>query len=211
MKLLIKISEQVQNGEAEKVKELINEALSCKIPIKKILDNGLIEAMDVVGDKFRVHDIFLPEVLLAARAMQAGLNILEPLLVKSGLPALGKIVIGTVKGDMHDIGKNLVAILLKGAGFKVIDLGNDVSPEKFISTAESERANIIGMSALLTTTMSGMKTVIEQLKANTNLNKKVKIIVGGAAVSKEFANDIGADAYGFDGVNAVQKVKELLG
>jgi 5-methyltetrahydrofolate--homocysteine methyltransferase len=160
----------------------------------------------VVGERFKNHDMFLPEVLLAARAMYAGMDELKPLLLKEGIPTIGKVVIGSVHGDLHDIGKNLVGIMLKGAGFEVIDLGNDVPPEKFVETAEQEGASVIGMSALLTTTMSVMKNVVE-LIAERGL--EIKTIVGGAPVSRDFATDIGADSYGFDGINAVDEVKRL--
>jgi 5-methyltetrahydrofolate--homocysteine methyltransferase len=148
-------------------------------------------------------------VLLAAKAMYAGLDLLKPLLIQGGIPSLGKVVIGTIQGDLHDIGKNLVGIMLKGAGFDVIDLGNDVAPERFVETAEKEGAHVIGMSALLTTTMPGMKTVVD-LARERNLTGKVRIIVGGAPLSSDFARQIGADAYCFDGMNAVETVKSFL-
>ena len=166
--------------------------------------------MSVVGEKFKAHEIFLPDVLLAARAMYAGMDQLKPLLIKEGVPTIGKVVIGSVQGDLHDIGKNLVAIMLKGAGFEIIDLGNDVPPEKFVDTALENEASVIGMSALLTTTMPVMKKVVDLVK-DRNLSEKLKIIIGGAPLSEDYARQIGADAYGFDGMNAVDKVKGLLG
>jgi 5-methyltetrahydrofolate--homocysteine methyltransferase len=166
--------------------------------------------MNVVGEKFRLREIFLPEVLLAARAMYAGMELLRPLLIQEGIPVLGRVVIGTVRGDLHDIGKNLVGIMLKGAGFEVIDLGTDVHPERFVDAALAEDAPIIGMSALLTTTMPVMKEVVKLIRSR-GLQARMKTIVGGAAVSAEFANQIGADAYAFDAAKAVQRVKELMG
>jgi 5-methyltetrahydrofolate--homocysteine methyltransferase len=164
----------------------------------------------VVGKKYKAHEIFLPQVLLAAKAMHAGMDVLKPLFIKGGMPDRGKVVIGSVLGDLHDIGKNLVGIMLTGAGFKVIDLGVNVSPEKFIQTAIQEKAAIIGMSALLITTMPVMRRVVELLKQE-GLGGKIKIVVGGAPVSHEFAKEIGADAYSYDSTNAVEVVRELIG
>lgn len=208
MELLDNIAKNLEAGEDEKVLELTKAAIQQKLPPQDILDKGLIAGMNVVGERFKNHDIFLPEVLLAAKAMYAGMDELKPLLIKAGIPSIGKVVIGSVQGDLHDIGKNLVGIMLKGAGFEVIDLGSDVSPEKFIDTAEKEVACVIGMSALLTTTMSVMKQVVDLLDER-GLKDKVKTIVGGAPVSTDFAKEIGADAYGFDGINAVEKIKGL--
>lgn len=210
MELLDNIAKNLEAGEDEKVLELTKAAIQQKLPPQDILDKGLIAGMNVVGERFKNHDIFLPEVLLAAKAMYAGMDELKPLLIEEGIPSIGKVVIGSVQGDLHDIGKNLVGIMLKGAGFEVINLGSDVSPEKFIDTAEKEEAGVIGMSALLTTTMSVMKQVVELLDGR-GLKGKVKIIVGGAPVSADFAKEIGADAYGFDGINAVEKIKGLCG
>jgi 5-methyltetrahydrofolate--homocysteine methyltransferase len=208
--ILNQLSENLQKGENEKVAELTKQALKDKLNPKTILDDGLIAGMNIVGEKFKTHQIFLPHVLLAARAMYAGMDILKPLMIKEGIKTIGKVVIGSVKGDLHDIGKNLVGIMLKGAGFDVIDLGNDVPPEKFVETAKTEEADAIGISALLTTTMPGMKEVVELLKAE-NLYGKIKVIIGGAPVTKEFAAEIGADAYSYDGVNAVDTVKGFIG
>lgn len=209
MDILNQLSETLQKGEHEKVAELTNQALNDKLDPKTILDDGLIAGMNIVGEKFKTHQIFLPHVLLAARAMYAGMDILKPLMIKEGIKTIGKVVIGSIKGDLHDIGKNLVGIMLKGAGFDVIDLGNDVPPEKFVETARAEEADAIGMSALLTTTMPGMKDVIDLLKAE-NLYGKIKVVIGGAPVTREFAEDIGADAYAYDGVNAVDTVKGFI-
>ncbi len=210
MDIIKEISEQLQVGNSAAVADLTQSAISAQIAPKEILDRGLIAGMTIVGEKFKHHELFLPDVLLAAKAMNAGMNLLKPLLVKEGVPTIGRIVIGTVQGDLHDIGKNLVSILLKGAGFEVIDLGNDVAPEKFLDTAEREDAEIIGMSALLTTTMPVMKTVIEKARARGLYGKK-KFIIGGAPLSADYAREIGADAYCYDGVNAIDTVKKLLG
>ncbi len=209
MELLQSISQLLQAGDDEGVAELTKIAVEQNINPKKILDEGLIAGMNIVGELFRKHDIFLPEVLLSARAMYAGMNLLKPLFIKEGIPHLGKIVIGTVQGDLHDLGKNLVGIMLKGAGIEVIDLGKDVPPIKFIETAEKENASLIGMSALLTTTMPGMKTVIDLIEAK-GLKGKIKTIIGGAPVTEEYAKSIGADAYAFDASKSVELVKNLL-
>jgi 5-methyltetrahydrofolate--homocysteine methyltransferase len=208
--LLAGISEHLIRGDDEKVAELTGKAIEQKLPAKQILDDGLIAGMDIVGQRFKNHEIYLPEVLLAARAMYAGMGQLKPLLVKEGIPPIGKIVLGSVQGDLHDIGKNLVSIMLRGAGFEVIDLGADVAPQRFLEAAKSEDAPVIGMSALLTTTMPAMSKVVELLKRE-GLAEEVKTIVGGAPVSEAFANEIGADAYGFDAANAVERVKGLVG
>ena len=209
MDILHEISNFLQNGDDEKVAELTRQAIARKLLPKQILDTGLLAGMNVIGERFQAHEIFLPDVLLAAKAMSAAMDQLKPLLIKDGVPALGKVVLGTVKGDLHDIGKNLVGIMLKGAGFEVIDLGSDVPPERFVDTAASEDAAVIGLSALLTTTMPAMGGVVTLLKQR-GLAGKVKTIVGGAPVTREFAGEIGADAYGFDAANAVDGVKSLI-
>lgn len=206
MELLNQISFNLQSGFDETVVELTKEAVKKQILPSEILNDGLVAGMNVVGEKFKNHEIFLPDVLLAARAMNRAMEVLKPLLIKDGIPIKGKIVIGSVKDDLHDIGKNLVAILLKGAGFEVIDLGNDVPAEKFIRVAREEKADVIGMSALLTTTMPVMRKVVDMAK-DEGLYGKVKIMVGGAPVSKAFAQEIGADAYSYDGANAVETVE----
>jgi 5-methyltetrahydrofolate--homocysteine methyltransferase len=210
MEILQQIADSLRNGEDERVAELTQQALDAGLPVKEVLDNGLIGGMTVVGELFRNHDIFLPEVLLAARAMQRGVDILKPLLVGEGVPTAGTVVIGTARGDLHDIGKNLVGIMLKGAGFEVIDLGNDVSAERFVDTAVESGASVIGISALLTTTMTSMKGVVDLLQER-GLTGKIRTIIGGAPVSKDFAGEIGADAYGYDAANAVEQVKVLAG
>jgi 5-methyltetrahydrofolate--homocysteine methyltransferase len=209
MEILQEISEALQSGNGEKVAALTKQAVEKEILPKDVLDKGLIASMNIVGEKYRVHELFLPEVLLAAKAMYAGMDVLKPLFLKEGIPTLGKVVIGTVHGDVHDIGKNLVSIMLRGAGFDVIDLGKDVPPKKFVEVAKKEEAGVIGMSALLTTTMGVMKKVIDLLKKE-GLDGKIKTIVGGAPVSADFAEKIGADAYGYDSVNSVEGVKKLM-
>jgi len=210
MDILQQLSEQLQKGNAEQVAALTKEAISTRLDTRAILDDGLIAGMAVVGERFKVHEIFLPDVLLAARAMYAGLDLLKPLMIKEGIPTIGKVVIGTVRGDLHDIGKNLVGIMLKGAGFDVIDLGKDVPPEKFVDTAVSEEADIIGLSALLTTTMPVMQKVVD-LARERGIYGRTRIIVGGAPLSAEYARRIGADAYCFDGIKAVECVKGFVG
>jgi len=210
MDVLQQLSEYLQKGDDEKVFDLTKQAIDQNIPPEDILNKGLINGMNVIGEQFKNYKIFLPDVLMAAKAMHAGMNELKPLLIKAGVPSRGKVVIGTVHGDLHDIGKNLVGIMLKGAGFDIIDLGNDVPAEQFVMTAEKENAHVIGMSALLTTTMPAMKQVTDLLKEK-NLQNKIKTIVGGAPLSEESAIEMGADAYGFDASNAVIRVKALIG
>lgn len=209
MEVLKDISNHLQQGDDEQVLVLVKKVIEQGVPPTEILNNGLIAGMNVVGEKFKVHEIFLPDVLLAAKAMLAGMEELKPLLIQEGVPARGKIVIGTVQGDLHDIGKNLVAIMLKGAGFEVFDLGHDVAPARFIETAVTENADIIGLSALLTTTMPMMKEVVNLLKER-QLHNKIKIVIGGAPVTDEFAREIGADKYSYDASHAVDTVKALL-
>ena len=209
MEILAQIADGLQGGDDEQVRTLTQTALDRSIDASRILEDGLIAGMQVVGDRFRDHEIFLPDVLLAARAMNAGLDLLQPLLGESDTHSRGKVVIGTVKGDLHDIGKNLVGIMLSGAGFEVIDLGKDVAPEQFVEAARDSGAGVIGMSALLTTTMPAMKEVVRLLRSE-GLSDSVRTIVGGAPVTEEYARDIGADAYGFDAANAVERVRELL-
>ena len=203
------IADSLLRGDDESVAELTRRALEQGRAAKQILDAGLIAGMATVGERFKAHEIFLPEVLLAARAMYAGMDQLKPLLTKEGIPSIGTVVLGTVQGDLHDIGKNLVGILLRGAGFEVVDVGTDVAPERFVRTAREHDAPVIGMSALLTTTMPAMGQVVELVKEE-GLAGKVKILVGGAPVSQKFADEIGADAYGFDAANAVERVKSLI-
>ena len=209
MSTLEQLSASLQQGADAKVAELTKEAIDNGLEAKQILDEGLIAGMTIVGERFKKHELFLPHVLLAAKAMYAGLDLLKPLLLKQGVPSLGKVVIGTVQGDLHDIGKNLVGIMLKGAGFEIIDLGKDVSPESFVDTAISENAQVIGLSALLTTTMPTMKKVVD-LANERNVRDKFKIVIGGAPLSNEYAQQIGADAYCFDAISAVDRVKQFV-
>ena len=209
MDLLAQLADGVIKGNDKGVAEVTQRVIDQGTSPKAILDDGLIAGMNVIGERFRVHEIFLPDVLLAARAMYAGMDLLKPLLIKEGIPSIGKVVIGSVQGDLHDIGKNLVGIMLKGAGFEVIDLGNDVPPEKMIKTAQEQGASVIGMSALLTTTMPVMGKVVDLIRQE-GLSQSIKTIVGGAPVSEDFARDIGADAHGFDAANAVDRVKSLV-
>jgi 5-methyltetrahydrofolate--homocysteine methyltransferase len=208
MEILERIAQGLEAGDDAALPQLVGEALAQESAATTILDDGLIAGMNAVGEKFRVHDIFLPDVLLAARAMYAGMEVLKPLLIRAGVPSRGRVVIGSVQGDLHDIGKNLVGIMLKGAGFEVIDLGNDVAAARFVEAAKSQQARVIGMSALLTTTMPVMKEVVELLKKES-LGGRIKTIIGGAPVSRDFAEEIGADAYGYDCAQAVEQVKRL--
>ena len=208
--LMNEIAEALYNGEAEKVAELTRKALEEGLSPEEILNKGLIAGMDRVGKDFRDGILFVPEVLIAAHAMKAGMQILRPLLTESAISGLGTFVIGTVKGDLHDIGKNLVAMMMEGAGFKVVDLGVDTPPEKFIEAIKNHKPQLLGMSALLTTTMVEMKRVIEALR-EAGLRDKVKVMVGGAPVTQEYADEIGADGYAPNASLAVEKAKELLG
>jgi len=208
MELLEQIAEQLEKGQAPAVAQLTAQAIEADIPTEEILNGGLIAGMDVVGVKFRKHEVFLPHVLLAAKAMHAGMDLLKPLLIRDGVQRVGKAILGTVRGDQHDIGKNLVGIMLEGAGFEVIDLGTDVTPEQFLESARTSGATVIGMSALLTTTMPVMKEVID-LIVEQGLQGTLRTIVGGAPVTEDYAREIGADAYAFDGVSAVDRIRDL--
>jgi 5-methyltetrahydrofolate--homocysteine methyltransferase len=209
MGTLSEISKQIIAGDASSVPSLTRQAISEGLPARDILQEGLIGGMGVIGEKFKAHEIFLPDVLMAARAMQAGMDELKPLLIKEDVPSLGKVVLGTVRGDLHDIGKNLVSIMLKGAGFEVIDLGNDVSPESFVDTALENEASVVAMSALLTTTMPVMGEVTDLIRQR-GLDKKLKTIVGGAPLSDDAAREMGANAYAYDAASAVDRIRELL-
>lgn len=205
-----KFYQALSEGKMEEVKALTQKALDAGESAENVLKKGLIPAMDRIGVRFRNNEIYIPEVLIAARAMHAGLSVLKPILAKSAGPAAAKVILGTVKGDLHDIGKNLVGMMLEGGGFEVIDLGVDVPSEKFIQAAKESGAKIIGMSALLTTTMVNMKATIDQLKA-AGLDHQIKTMVGGAPVTADFARQIGADGYAPDAATAVSKMKQLLG
>ena len=207
--MISQISELLQKGRVKDVKRLVEEALEQGMDPQVILNDGLLEGMMAVGAKFKRNEVFVPEVLVAARAMSAGVAILEPKLIEVGNEPVGKAVIGTVKGDLHDIGKNLVAVMLKGAGFEIFDLGTDVSPEAFIAKAEEVGADVIGMSALLTTTMAEMKTTIDALKEQ-GLRDKYIVMVGGAPVTETFAQQIGADYFTPDAGSAAEVAKKAV-
>jgi 5-methyltetrahydrofolate--homocysteine methyltransferase len=209
MEILKDIGKNLIAGDDKAVAEQVAQAIQSEVPTIEILYDGLIAGMNVVGEKFRKHEIFLPEVLLAARAMSAGVALLKPLLIAEEVPSRGKVVLGSVQGDLHDIGKNLVGIMLEGAGFEVVDLGVDVPPEKFIDSAIAENASVIGVSSLLTTTMAFMKGVVD-LVEERGLSQQVKVIVGGAPLSEEFARSIGAHGYAYDAADAVEKVLALV-
>lgn len=207
MNILEQIATHLENGDAERVVELVEQAIAEQYAAGQILNEGLIAGMTVVGQKFRAGEIFIPEVLIAARAMSKGIERLEPLLLNSGVKAKGKLLIGTVQDDLHDIGKNLVAIMFKGAGFEVVDLGVNVTPERFVAEAKQVQPDVIGLSALLTTTMLNMEKTIQALRAN---GCQALIIVGGAPVSEEFARSINADLYARNAVEGVDKVLARL-
>ena len=210
MDLLQKVSEELQRGNFREVPRLVQEVLDVGVSPSKILNDGLVAGMEVVGEKFRKDELFIPEVLIAARAMHAGMEILRPKLVETGAKLAGKIILGTVKGDLHDIGKNLVGMFLEGGGFQVIDAGIDVPAEKFVEMVRSNKPNILGLSALLTTTLPRMKEVIESL-IKAGVRNSVKVIVGGAPITEKFAKEIGADGYAPDGASAVERVRDLIG
>lgn len=204
---LQEIAELLQKGKAKDVEAKVKAALDAGLPVAEILNQGLIGAMAVIGEKFKNNEVYVPEVLIAARAMNAGLKVLEPALLAAGVEPIGKVAVGTVKGDLHDIGKNLVVMMLKGAGFNVIDLGVDVGPDKFVEAVKSG-ARVVGLSALLTTTMPQMKGVIEALKG---AGLDAKVCIGGAPVTQAYADEIGADGYAADAASAVDIVKQLTG
>ena len=199
MEILNDISTLLQQGRAPKVKEKVQEAIDQGIPAKDILEQGLLDGMGVIGEKFKNNEVYVPEVLIAARAMNAGVAILKPYLVEAGVETKGTVVIGTVKGDLHDIGKNLVKMMMEGKGLNVVDLGVDVSAEQFVAAAKENNADIIACSALLTTTMTEMKNVVDAVKAE---NLDVKVMVGGAPVTQNFCDSIGADCYTADAASA---------
>lgn len=207
--IINEISEFLQKGRAKNVKKLVEEALEQGLDPKEILNDGLLAGMMIVGGKFKRNEVFVPEVLVAARAMSAGISILEPKLIEVGNEPIGKAVVGTVKGDLHDIGKNLVVMMLKGVGFEIYDLGTDVDADTFIAKAEEVGADVIGMSALLTTTMPNMKDVIDELNEK-GLREKYIVMVGGAPVNDTFAQQIGADYYTADAPSAAEIAKEAV-
>ena len=203
------IQDKVVEGETAEVVANVKAALQGGMPADRILNESLIIAMNEVGRRFENGEFYIPEMLIAARSMQAALAILKPSLAQSGMHATGKVVIGTVMGDLHEIGKNLVATMLEGAGFEVIDLGTDVSPERFVAEVGNQQANIVGISALLTTTMSAMRKTVEALE-KAGLRQKVKIMIGGAPVTAAFAKEIGADGYSPDASRAVALARTLM-
>ena len=205
---LDKIYEAILEGDMGSAAELVQDALDAGIPAPEILHDGMIEAMGEVGRLFEEGDYFVPEMLIAARAMKSGLTVLRPHLIESGVEPVGKVVIGTVQGDLHDIGKNLVAMMLEGAGFEIIDLGTDVAPDQFVEAVQ-DGVDVLGLSALLTTTMPSMTSTVEAIEA-AGLREQVKIIVGGAPVTSEFASRIGADGYAADASQAVTLANSLI-
>ena len=205
MSILNDISENLQRGKAKVVKELVQQAIDEGIPAKEILEEGLLSGMSVIGEKFKNNEVFVPEVLVAARAMNMGTALLKPLLVGDGVEAHGKVVLGTIKGDLHDIGKNLVKMMMEGKGLEVLDLGTDVAPEKYVEVAQSEGCQIIACSSLLTTTMGMMEDVVKA----AGIRDKVKIMVGGAPVTEDFCQKIGADKYTADAASAADAALEL--
>ena len=206
--ILEEISAKLQAGKAKLVKELVQQAVDLGIPAQEILEKGLLHGMGIIGDKFKNNEVFVPEVLVAARAMNQGAAVLKPLLVAGNIKNTGKVCIGTIKGDLHDIGKNLVKMMLEGKGLEVIDLGADVAPEIFIKAAMEEDCQIIGVSALLTTTMGGIEDVVKAAEA-AGIRDKVKIMVGGAPLTPAFAERIGADAYTEDAATAAEVALEF--
>lgn len=210
MQILFDISEKLQRGRAKDVSALVTEALAAGIDPQTILNEGLIAGMNIVGEKFRQNEVFVPEVLVAARAMNAGLKILQPALTDAGIEPLGTAVICTVKGDMHDIGKNLVKMMIEGQGIACIDLGVDVSPEAVVEAVRDNDVQLVCLSALLTTTMGGQKDIIDALVA-AGLRDKVRVMVGGAPITPEFAREIGADCYSLDAATAAKEAVRLIG
>lgn len=207
--ILKEISVQLVKGDASGVKELTEKALVQDISAVEVLNVGLVSGMNIVGEKFKNNEFFIPEVLIAARAMKAGMEIIKPLLVEANVKARGKVIVGTVKGDLHDIGKNIVAMMLEGAGFDVINMGTDVTIEKIKEQIEKDPPDVIGLSALLTTTMIYMREVIEALE-KVGLKERVKVIIGGAPITQAYADEINADGYAPDAASSVDLVKELL-
>ncbi len=209
MSICNEISEKLQKGKAKDVTALVEQAISENVAPEQILNDGLLAGMNIVGEKFKKNEVFVPEVLVAARAMNAGLKILKPLLAEAGVETIGKAVICTVKGDMHDIGKNLVKMMIEGQGIECIDLGVDVDPQKVVEAVKESGAKLVCLSSLLTTTMMGQKDVIDALK-EAGIRDQVKVMVGGAPVTQQFADEIGADCYTLDAASAAQAAKALL-
>jgi corrinoid protein of di/trimethylamine methyltransferase len=209
MSILTEISQNLQQGRAKAVKEFVEKAVAEGIDAKAILEQGLLEGMSIIGEKFKNNEVYVPQVLIAARAMKAGTEVLQPLLASGGVRARGKVVIGTVRGDLHDIGKNLVRMMMEGKGLEVVDLGVDVPPEKFVETALETDADIVACSALLTTTMTEMKMIVDEI-VRAGIRDKVIIMVGGAPVTDSFCKQIGADIYAPDATSAAEAAVNAL-
>jgi 5-methyltetrahydrofolate--homocysteine methyltransferase len=206
MSVMEQISESLIKGKADEVKTLVEQAISDGIPPQDILNNGLLAGMGIVGKRFKANEVYVPEVLIAARAMKAGSELLKPLLAEAGVEPRGIVVLGTVKGDLHDIGKNLVGMMLEGAGFEVVDVGINAEAEKFVEASKESNASIIAVSALLTTTMTNMKEVVDAVNAS---DVSPKVMVGGAPVTQAFCDEIGADGYAADAASAADLAKEF--
>ena len=209
MEMLNELSLKLQKGDAKAVKELVQQAIDNGIPARTVLEEGLLAGMSVIGEKFKSNEVFVPEVLIAARAMKMGVEVLKPLLVDDNAKVKGRVCIGTVKGDQHDIGKNLVKMMLEGKGLEVIDLGTNVDPERFVQTAKEQDCQIICLSALLSTTMASMEDVVKEAE-KAGIRDRVKIMVGGAPVNEAFCNQIGADVYSADAASAADAAVALL-
>ncbi|MDR1735119.1 MAG: corrinoid protein [Oscillospiraceae bacterium] len=209
MALLDDLSLAVQKGKAKDVEALVTQGLAEGVSAQQLLDNGLLTGMSILGNKFKNNEVFVPEVLIAARALNRGTALIKAKLVEEGVEPIGKVVIGTVQGDLHDIGKNLVKMMLEGAGFAVVDLGVDVSPEKFVAAVQTEKPHVLAMSSLLTTTMGAQGKVVEALSA-AGVRDAVKVIVGGAPVTQAFADQIGADGYAADAASAADVAKSFV-
>lgn len=208
MNILDEISENLQHGKAKAVKELVQQAVDEKIPVEQILNEGLLSGMSIIGEKFKNNEVYVPEVMIAARAMNMGTQVLKPLMAAAGVKSNGKVCIGTVQGDLHDIGKNLVKMMMEGKGLEVVDLGTDVSPEAFVNAAKEENCRIICCSALLTTTMGVMGDVVKKAE-EAGIRNKVKIMVGGAPLNEEYCRQIGADCYSADAASAADAAVKL--
>lgn len=207
--ILEELTKSVIEGDEDRVQELTKQAIDNGNDPKLIISQGLIAGMNVVGVRFKAGDMFVPEVLMCARAMKAGMEIIKPLITENDMPSAGKVLVGTVKGDLHDIGKNLVAMMLESAGYTVINLGTDISSTDFIQAIKEHKPGVLGLSALLTTTMLAMKDIIDQLKEE-GMRDKIKVMIGGAPISQEFSDEIGADGFAPDAGSATELCKRLL-
>jgi 5-methyltetrahydrofolate--homocysteine methyltransferase len=208
MSVVADISESLMKGKADEVRSLVEKALADGEKPVDILNDGLLAGMGVIGARFKKNEVYVPEVLIAARAMKSGMEVLRPILVAAGVEPVGTVVIGTVKGDLHDIGKNLVGMMLEGAGFNVVDIGINVEADKFVEAAKENGASVIGVSALLTTTMTNMKAVVDALNGSDSAGK-VKVMIGGAPVTQAFCDEIGAHGYAPDAASAADLAKEI--